>query len=594
VGVACLGASTLASLTIPWMVKRTIDALQADAAAAPVGFYAALIIVLALVHGSSRLGSRFAITGASQKIEADIRGDLYEALQTFPPRFYAAHSTGDLMARSTSDITAVRSLVGFGAISIVSTSFAFVGVLAAMLAVDPWLTLWALAPYPALLLLARRFNLKVNERTEAAQDQLSVLSARVQEYLSGMAVVRAYTLEPRARADFGRANTEYLRLSLALARTEAGFSPLMGLIAGVGTLVVIWAGGRAVVDGRLSLGALVAFNGYLAYLTWPTMALGWTLSIVRRGLTSMTRLEEIIGAARADTGFVVAGSVRPAWTEGGLTQARPGSDTPVPAVSNAPGPSVSDTPVPAPGVRFSHLTFAYEGRAPALHDVSFEVAPGETVALVGPTGSGKSTLGLLLARLWEPPPGTVFIDGRDIREIPLATLRAGLGFVPQEGFLFSRSIAENIALGRDETLSVRLRQAADVAGIADEIERFSAGFDSVVGERGLTLSGGQRQRVTLARALAGAPPLLVLDDAFASVDAAKEEEVAANLRRAVAGRTVLMMTHRLRAACTADRIIVLDGGRVVETGRHGALVRRGGLYARLWRIQQLEEEIARA
>ena len=593
-GVACLGASTLASLTIPWMVKRTIDALQADAAAAPVGFYAALIIVLALVHGSSRLGSRFAITGASQKIEADIRGDLYAALQTFPPRFYAAHSTGDLMARSTSDITAVRSLVGFGAISIVSTSFAFVGVLAAMLAVDPWLTLWALAPYPALLLLARRFNLKVNERTEAAQDQLSVLSARVQEYLSGMAVVRAYTLEPRARADFGRANTEYLRLSLALARTEAGFSPLMGLIAGVGTLVVIWAGGRAVVDGRLSLGALVAFNGYLAYLTWPTMALGWTLSIVRRGLTSMTRLEEIIGAARADTGFVVAGSMRPAWTEGGLTQARPGSDTPVPAVSNAPGPSVSDTPVPAPGVRFSHLTFAYEGRAPALHDVSFEVAPGETVALVGPTGSGKSTLGLLLARLWESPPGTVFIDGRDIREIPLATLRAGLGFVPQEGFLFSRSIAENIALGRDETLSVRLRQAADVAGIADEIERFPAGFDSVVGERGLTLSGGQRQRVTLARALAGAPPLLVLDDAFASVDAAKEEEVAANLRRAVAGRTVLMMTHRLRAACTADRIIVLDGGRVVETGRHGALVRRGGLYARLWRIQQLEEEIARA
>jgi ATP-binding cassette, subfamily B, multidrug efflux pump len=571
------------------MVKRTIDALQADPAAAPVGSYAALIIFLALVHGSSRLGSRFAITGASQKIEADIRGDLYAALQTFPPRFYAAHSTGDLMARSTSDITAVRSLLGFGAISMVSTAFAFVGVLAAMLAVDPWLTLWALAPYPALLFLARRFNLTVNERTQAAQDQLSVLSERVQEYLSGMAVVRAYTLEPRARADFGRANAEYLRLSLALARTEAGFSPLMGLIAGVGTLVVIWAGGHAVVDGRLSLGALVAFNGYLAYLTWPTMALGWTLSIVRRGLTSMTRLEEIIGASRPDASATertgVLETERTGESEPGRAFLRPPS-----VEAGLTDPATTDPP----GLRFSHLTFAYEGRAPALHDVSFEVAPGETVALVGPTGSGKSTLGLLLARLWEPPGGTVFVDGRDVREIPLATLRAWIGFVPQEGFLFARSIAENIALGRDEALSIRLREAAAVAGVADEIDRFPAGFESVVGERGLTLSGGQRQRVTLARALAGAPPLLVLDDAFASVDAAKEEEVAANLRRAVAGRTVLLMTHRLRAARTADRIIVLDAGRVVDTGRHEALVRRGGLYARLWRIQQLEEEIARA
>ena len=560
-------------------MKRAIDALQTHPATAPVGYDVALIVLFAVGNGVARLGSRFAITGGCQRIEADLRNDLYAALQTFPPKFYAEHSTGDLMTRATSDLSAVRSLLGFGAISLVSTTFAVVGVLVAMLAVDRWLTLWALAPYPVLLILARRFNLRVNERTEAAQDQLSVLSARVQEYLSGMSVVRAYTLEPRARADFGQANREYLRLSLALARTQAGFAPAMGLIAGVGTLVVLWAGGRAVVDGRLSLGALVAFNGYLAYLAGPTVGLGWTLSIVRRGLTSMQRLQEVIEAVARDLpGTVGAGAMGPVHTEGGLKQVRPDSDM----------------LAAAPGLRVSHLTFAYAGRPAVLRDVSFEVAPGETVALVGPTGSGKSTVGLLLARLWEPPPDTVFLGGHDVTKLPLPSLRAALGYVPQEGFLFSRSIEENISLGRDGMGPGTLRGAAEVAGVADEVERLPDGFGAVVGERGLTLSGGQRQRVTLARALTGDPPVLVLDDAFASVDAAKEEEILTNLRTALAGRTVLLMTHRLRAARAAHRIVVLDAGRVVETGAHDDLVRAGGLYARLWRIQQLEEEIARA
>jgi ATP-binding cassette subfamily B multidrug efflux pump len=558
--VACLGAATLASLAIPWTLKRAIDALQHDAPTAPLSRYVLLIVVFALANGAARLGSRFAIIGGGQRIEYDLRNDLYASFLVFPPRFYAAHPTGDLMTRASSDVAAVKSLVGFGVVSLAGTAFAFAGALVAMLAVDPWLTLWALAPYPALIVLSKRFNAVVHERSQAAQDQLGILSAEVQEYLAGMAVVRAYTLEGRATREFGRENDEYLRRSLALARTQSSFAPLMGLIAGVGTLTVLWAGGKAVVDGRLSLGALAAFNGYLAYLTWPTIALGWTLSIVRRGLTSMQRIQEIVGARTT----VVAGIASPTFSSG------------------------------SPAIRFENLTFAYDGRPPALRDFHLTVAAGETVAVVGPTGSGKSTLGLLLARLWEPPPGTVFVGERDVTRLPLGALRVMLGYVPQEGFLFSRSIAENIALGRDGVDAARVREGAVAAGIADEAGAFAAAFDTVVGERGLTLSGGQRQRVALARALVGRPPILVLDDPFASVDAAKEEEIVENLRTLVRGRTVLLMTHRLRAVELADRVVVLDAGRVVEQGRHADLVSAGGLYARLWRVQQLEEEIARA
>jgi ATP-binding cassette, subfamily B, multidrug efflux pump len=353
----------------------------------------------------ARLASRFAILGASQHLEADVRNDLYASLQRYPPRFYTTHSTGDLMARASSDVSAVKSLVGFGSISLFGTTFAFAGALAAMIAVDPWLTLWAMAPFPAMALLARRFNTVVNDRTLAAQEQLGVLSGRVQEYVSGMTVVRAYGMERAAIGDFAAANRDYLTRSMALASVQARFTPLMSLIAGVGTLAVLWGGGIAVARGRLSLGGLVAFTGYLAYLAWPTIALGLTLAIVRRGLTSMGRLLEIM--------------------------------EPAPVPMSADATPLGDRPL---AIRFEGLTFAYDDGPPVLRDVSFVVEPGQLVVVVGPTGGGKSTLGLLLARLWEPPPGTVFLGGHDVTTLAPESLRAALGWVPQEAFLFSRSV----------------------------------------------------------------------------------------------------------------------------------------------------------
>jgi ATP-binding cassette subfamily B multidrug efflux pump len=556
-GALCLLAATTLSLSIPAVVKRAIEALQHDAATAPIGRWAALILLLAVANGAARLGSRFAVIGAAQRVEWALRNDLYASLQSQPPRFYTAHRTGDLMTRASSDVAAVKSLVGFGTVSLVQTTFAFAGALAFMLALDPWLTMWAMAPFPVMIVLAKRFNAQVHERADAAQAELGALGAQVQEHLAGMSVVRAYTMERRATEDFARTNRTYLERSLALGRVEALFSPLMGLIAGVGTLIVVWVGGKDVVEGHLTLGALVAFNGYLAYLAWPTIALGYTLSIVRRGLTSMARIQEIVAPPDDD------GSTAPVFGA-------------------------------APGLRFSGVTFAYDGRAPVLHGVSFQVGPGECVAVVGATGSGKSTLGALLARLWEPPPGTVLIGGEDVTGLSRRALRGVLGYVPQESFLFSRSVLDNVTLERPGLELAHARAAGAVAGIDEEIAGFPEGWATVVGERGLTLSGGQRQRVALARALVGRPSVLVLDDVFASVDAAKGEEMLRALREACTGVTVLLMTHRLRAAQVADRIVVLADGRVVESGTHDALMRAGGTYARLWRFQQLEEEIARA
>jgi ATP-binding cassette subfamily B multidrug efflux pump len=563
-GLGCLILAAACSLGIPWTVKGAVDALDRHGREVRLGGYVGVILLLAAGHGLARLGSRFAMLGAGQWVEHDIRTDLYAHLLTLPPAFYQRHRTGDLMSRASNDIAALRALAGFGCVMLAGTLLTFMGTIGAMWSIDPWLMLYAMSPFPLLILIARRFHQDMDARSLAVQEQLGVLSTKVQENLTGMSVVRAYTMEARETAEFARLNRDFLDKSVALARIQAVAWPLMGLVSGLGALIVLLLGGKAVVDGRISLGAFVAFNGYLAQLAWPTIALGWTLSNVRRGLAAMQRIADILTAEPG------AGA-GPDGAEAGAPRRLPAGD-----------------------LEFRNLTFAYEGRGGTLADVSFRVPLGGMVAVVGPTGSGKSTLGALLLRLFEPPRGAVFLGGVDVRDLPVEVVRRAIGYVPQEAFLFSRSLRDNVRLADEEASDERIQAAAERARLGEDVEGFPRRWETVVGERGLTLSGGQRQRVALARALLGDPPYLVLDDVLASVDASTEWEILGSLRDAARGRTTLLMTHRLRAAQEADRVVVLDQGRVVEAGSHAELLAAGGLYARLWRVQQIEDELVSA
>ena len=553
----CLLLRTLFSVASPWVLRYAVDDLTLGITQDKLLLYAGLVVGIVVVEGFFLYQMRMILIGVSREIEYELRGDLFAHLARLSARYYHGVRTGDVMSRATSDLSAVRMVLGPGIMYTASTVATFVGTIALMVTISPWLLAVSLVPLLFVTVLVRYFGRRIHERFEAVQAQLSNLSAMVQENLSGARVVRAYVQEAHEMARFEAANQEYLRRNRQLIRMFGSLYPGIQLLMGTSAAFVLWLGGRMVIAGSITLGQFVAFGAYLAMLQWPVIALGWVVNLFERGDASMGRLLEIMDAA--------------------------------PEIGDD---AAQDVPPVRGHVRFHGLTFAYGDRA-VLHDIDLDVPAGTTVAIVGPTGSGKSTLVSLVSRLFEAPPGTVLVDGRDVRTVPLATLRKAVGYVPQETFLFSATVRENIAFGLPSADSPRVAWAAGVAQLASDVADFPQGFDTFVGERGITLSGGQKQRTALARALAVDPAILVLDDALSSVDTHTEEEILRGLRGLMATRTTFVVSHRVSTVKGADLIVVLKDGRIVERGTHAELVGRGGFYADLHRRQLLEEEMER-
>ena len=560
-GALCLAATNALALAIPWLIKSAIDALRTLPAAAAhrvVVREAALIILFAVLQALIRTWSRILIFNAGRNIEYSLRRDLFAHLTSLDAAFYRGHPTGDVMSRMTNDLGSVRMLFGPGILNLFNTAFVYVTTLTLLLKLSPRLTLLALVPYPALLAGARLASRRMYKAGRAIQEQLGTLSSAIQEDLAGIAVIKHYTLEPVRDAKFRELNDEYLGRSLTLVRARGVLMPLFAGLGGLGTLIVLFFGGREVIDGRLTVGGLVAFNAYLVALSWPTVALGWIIGIWQRGIASWARVRELL-------------------------------DT-TPAVAEPALPAAG--PLGPPSIEVRDLTVAIDGRK-ILDGVSFSLPAGATLAVVGPTGSGKTTLVDAIVRMQDVAPGAVEVAGRDVTRIPLGDLRRLVGYAPQDAFLFSATVAENVGFGLHEGADpARVRSAAEAAGLAPDIAVLPEGYETLVGERGITLSGGQRQRVALARALAADPRILILDDSLSSVDAQTEREILTRLRPILAGRTSIVISHRVAAVKDADRILVLDRGRVAEQGTHAALLASGGLYASLYREQLAAEALA--
>jgi len=566
----------------PWIVKVAIDGLSDPGVTeARIGALAALIVGAAFLGGAARYGMRELLNGLSRRIEADLRNDFFRHLMRMDATFYGSVRTGDLMSRATNDTQAVRQAVGPAIMYTVNTVVMFAFALGVMLVLSPRLTAYAMIPMAVLPPVVLGFGKVIHRRFEAIQEQFSTLSTMVQESLTGVRIVRAYTQEEEQARQFDALNRDYRERNMALAWGAGAFHPLLTLIAGLAMVLVLWLGGREVVAGRISVGAFVAFGFYLGLLIWPMIALGWVVNLYQRGAASMERLNKIL-----DTEAAVAA---------------PAAPMPLDGIGGR--------------VEFRDVSFRYPGTERlVLEGVSFVAEAGQTVALVGPTGSGKSTLVALLARLHDPTAGEILLDRTPLTRTDPVQLRRRLGFVPQDAFLFSESIEANIGLGLEPggmgeqagggeygkrparaggaPPRAAVVAAARIAQLHDQIEAFPRGYGTLLGERGINLSGGQKQRATLARALARAPLVLVLDDALSAVDTHTEAQILSDLRGVLSGRTSFVISHRVSAVMGADQILVLDRGRIVERGTHAELTALGGTYAHLLRRQMLEEDLA--
>lgn len=551
--------SAVINLFAPRVIRMALDDLRVTLSQDVVLKYAGLIVLVSAGRGVFLFLQRRILVNLSRDIEFDIRNDFYGHLQKMPPSFFQQQRIGDLMSRATSDIGAVRMLVGPAMMYGLNTLFTACLVFPAMLKISASLTLFALITLPLSAIATKYFGGKIHERSEQIQEYFGLITAKAQENFSGVRVVRAYAQEAPEEETFKAMNREFVTRNLRLIRLSALFRPVLDALFGLGPAVVLWLGGRLVLEGRMTLGQFVEFNLYLTMLIWPMIALGWVVNLFQRGMASMGRLNTIFNQA--------------------------------PAIDDAA--VRTDVPEVEGDIVFDGLTFTYpNATVPALRDINLRIQKGMTVAIVGPTGAGKSTLINLIPRLLDAAPGTVSVDGRPIRQIPLQKLRSAIGYVQQESFLFGDSIANNIAFGAEKATREEIVRAAEQSALRGDVEGFPKGFDTIVGERGITLSGGQKQRTALARAILRNPKILILDDSLSAVDTYTEETILGHLREIMVGRTTILVSHRVSTVKEADLIVFLKDGEIVERGTHDELVAKGGHYAALYEKQLLEAELA--